>query len=148
MKKWFKLSMLTCFALLLIIESTYAQGQSIVGKWQSIDEDNKPTAIVNIFENQGKYYGNIIELFREADEDPNPVCDKCSDDDPRKNQPVLGMQIIKDMVKDGDQYKDGTVLDANNGKVYDCKMWVEDGVLQVRGYLFFFFRTQTWQKAE
>jgi uncharacterized protein (DUF2147 family) len=35
-------------------------------------------------------------------------------------------------------------MDPKKGTVYDCKMWIEDGNLQVRGYIAFFFRTQTW----
>ncbi|MCB0765493.1 MAG: DUF2147 domain-containing protein, partial [Flavobacteriales bacterium] len=30
------------------------------------------------------------------------------------------------------------------GKIYDCRLWSEDGALKVRGYVAFFFRTQTW----
>ena len=45
---------------------------------------------------------------------------------------------------DDDEWDDGEILDPENGKVYDCKIWVEDGKLQVRGYVAFFFRTQTW----
>ncbi|HRT54643.1 MAG TPA: DUF2147 domain-containing protein, partial [Flavobacteriales bacterium] len=62
----------------------------------------------------------------------------------RKDQPVLGMEIIRDMVKDDDEWEDGTILDPENGKVYDCKLWLEDGKLMVRGYVAFFYRTQEW----
>jgi uncharacterized protein (DUF2147 family) len=30
--------------------------------------------------------------------------------------------------------------------VYDCKLWLEGDVLKVRGYVAFFFRTQTWRR--
>ena len=54
------------------------------------------------------------------------------------------MEIIRAMEKDDDEWEDGTIMDPKKGTVYDCKMWVEDGKLQVRGYIAFFFRTQTW----
>jgi uncharacterized protein (DUF2147 family) len=38
----------------------------------------------------------------------------------------------------------GTILDPESGKVYDCKLWLENGRLMVRGYVAFFFRTQEW----
>ena len=58
------------------------------------------------------------------------------------------MTIVTDMVKDGNEWEDGEILDPKNGKVYDCKMWVEDGKLKVRGYIAFFYRTQTWLPVE
>ena len=60
------------------------------------------------------------------------------------------MEIIKDLVPDGDEYADGTILDPKKGegKIYTCKLWMEDGKLMVRGYIAFFFRTQTWHRVE
>ena len=57
------------------------------------------------------------------------------------------MTIITDMEMDGAEWEDGEILDPENGKVYDCKLWIEDGKLKVRGYVAFFYRTQTWFPA-
>jgi uncharacterized protein (DUF2147 family) len=128
---------------------SFAQDAPIVGKWKSIDEKtNEPKSIVNIFEKDGKYYGQIVELFRKPGENPDPVCDKCPDDDPRKDQPIKGMEIIRDMVEKGDKYTGGTIFDPKEGKQYSCKLWIKDGNLMVRGYVAFFFRTQTWLRVE
>lgn len=121
--------------------------QEIFGKWKTIDDEtHRPKSIVEITEKDGMAYGKIIKLFREPDEDQDPICDECTDY--RKDKRVLGMTIVTDMVKDGDEWEDGEILDPKNGKVYDCKMWVEDGKLMVRGYIAFFFRTQTWLPVE
>ena len=149
MKPILKLLIVPLLFSLCFISFCFAQDTSIVGKWKTIDDETKePKSIVEIYEQNGKYFGQIKELFRKPGEDPDPVCDDCADDDPRKDQPIKGMVIIKDMVQDGDEYEGGTILDAGNGKVYDCKLWVEDGNLMVRGYIAFFFRTQTWLKVE
>ncbi|MFY0687080.1 MAG: DUF2147 domain-containing protein [Cyclobacteriaceae bacterium] len=135
------------FAPILLCVVFAAASQSAIGTWKTIDDETgREKSVVEIFEKDGKVYGKIIQLFRLPDEDPDPICDECDDDDPRYNQKVLGMEIIKDMVldKDDNEYVDGTILDPANGNVYDCKMWVEDGELQVRGYIAFLFRTQTW----
>ena len=59
------------------------------------------------------------------------------------------MQIIKNLEQDGDEFEDGTILDPKNGKIYDCKIWLEDdNTLNVRGYISFFFRTQEWIRVE
>ena len=121
---------------------------SISGKWKTIDDETgDPKSIVEIFQkDDGKYYGKIIKLFRKQGEDPDPICDECDEDDPRYKQKLLGMEIITALEHDEDdnEYGDGEILDPKNGKVYDCKLWVENGKLQVRGYLLFFHRTQEW----
>jgi len=129
----------------LLVSNTSAQ--SIIGKWKTIDDETgKKKSIVEVFMKDGKAYGKIIKLFRTPDEDQDPICDLCEDD--RKDKKVIGMTIITDMEKDDDAWAEGEILDPNNGKIYDCKLWVEDGNLQVRGYIAFFFRTQTWLKAD
>ena len=117
--------------------------QDIFGKWKTIDDNTgKARSIVEITQKDGKAFGTILKLFREPGEDLDPICDDCTDY--RKNKKVIGMTIITEMEKDGDEWEDGEILDPENGKVYDCKLWVEDGKLKVRGYVVFFFRTQTW----
>jgi uncharacterized protein (DUF2147 family) len=54
------------------------------------------------------------------------------------------MEIIDGLTRDGDEWNSGTILDPEDGKEYRCKIWLEDGELKVRGYLYFFYRTQSW----
>lgn len=130
---------------LLILCATIAHAQDITGRWVTIDDaTHKPRSVVEITLRGDKAYGHIVKLFRDPGEDPDPVCDKCDNDDGRYNEKVIGMEIIRDMVRDGDAWNDGTILDPKNGSVYDCKLWVEQGKLHVRGYLLFFYRTQEW----
>ncbi len=146
--KRFNLILFLAF-LLMLSSQTFAQQDPIIGKWKTIDDETgEPKSIVSIYMRDGKFYGRVDSLFRKPGEDPNPVCDKCPEDDPRYNKPVLGMEIIKDMEKDGDEYTGGTILDPKKGKVYRCKLWIEDGKLKVRGYLAFFYRTQTWYRVK
>ena len=131
-------------AMLMLIGA--AQAQTIVGKWKTIDDETgKERSIVNIYQEGDKYYGKIEQIFRDAGEDPNPMCTECTGD--KKGKPIIGMQIIDGLRKKGKEFKDGKILDPENGKTYDCKIWVQDGKLKVRGYLYFFYRTQTWLPA-
>jgi uncharacterized protein (DUF2147 family) len=59
---------------------------------------------------------------------------------------VIGMEILQDLIKSGTEFTGGHILDPENGKVYRCKLWIEEGVLKVRGYWGPFFRTQTWKR--
>ena len=130
----------------LSIISLSLDAQDIFGKWKTIDDNTgKARSIVEITQKDGKAYGKILKLFREPGEELDPICDDCTDY--RKDKKVIGMTIITDMEQDGDEWEDGEILDPENGKVYDCKLWLEDGKLKVRGYVAFFFRTQTWYAA-
>lgn len=121
----------------------------IIGKWKTIDDDtNKARSVVEIYKKGDLYYGKVVDMFLEPHEDPDPVCDDCDEDDPRYMQKTLGMEILKGAKKDGDEYVDGKILDPENGTVYKCKLWLEDGDLKLRGYVAFFYRTQTWIKNE
>jgi uncharacterized protein (DUF2147 family) len=129
-------------ALICVFSNVNAQ-DSIFGKWKSIDdESNKTKSIVEIYEKNGRAYGKIISLFREPGEDPDPLCDECEGD--KYNKRIIGMEIISEMEASGDTWDGGEILDPENGKVYRCKLWVEDGKLKVRGYIMFLYRTQTW----
>ncbi len=140
--------MKTLIALLTLVPFL-VNGQSIVGKWTTIDDNSgKEKSVVEIFEKSGKYFGKVTKLFRGPDEDPDPVCDECESDDPRYKKKIIGMEIIRDMRKSGDEYAHGDILDPENGKVYKCKLWVEGSELKVRGYWGPFFRTQSWKKAQ
>jgi uncharacterized protein (DUF2147 family) len=131
----------------LSIISVSLNAQDIFGKWKTIDDNTgKPRSIVEITQKDGKAYGKILKLFREPGEELDPICDDCTDY--RKDKKVIGMTIITDMEQDGDEWEDGEILDPENGKVYDCRLWIEDGKLKVRGYVAFFFRTQTWFPAD
>lgn len=140
MKKIFFLSFLLCNTILL-------SAQSITGEWKTIDDETgDPKSVVTVYEYDGKVYGKIVRLFRTPEEDQDPTCKECKG--AKKGQKIIGMEIMEGLVKDGDEYDDGTILDPDNGKVYDCKIWLEDGKLQVRGYIGPFYRTQEWVKAE
>ena len=137
------------FLLFLLLIPVLGTSQTVIGKWKTIDDETgELKSIVEIFERGGKVYGRIIKLFRKPNEDQNPVCDECDEEDPRYKKKVLGMEIMKDMVKEDDEYSGGEILDPNNGKVYRCKIWLEGKDLKLRGYLGPFFRTQTWIKTE
>jgi uncharacterized protein (DUF2147 family) len=137
--------MKTTLALFITILVTTVNAQTVLGKWKTIDDETgEPKSIVEISERGGKVYGKIVKLFRKPNEDQDPVCDDCDPEDPRYKKKIIGMEIMKDLVKDDDEYSGGEILDPNNGKVYRCKIWIEGKDLMLRGYIGPFYRTQTW----
>ncbi len=121
-----------------------------VGLWKTIDDKTgEVSSEVRIVDNGGVLTGRIEKLLRKNVK-PDAVCELCTDN--RKNQPVLGLEIIRGAKKADDKavWEGGKVLDPDDGKEYTLKLTpLEDGKkLQVRGYIAFFYRTQIWVRAQ
>ncbi len=125
-----------------------ATAQDVTGKWKTIDDETgKPKSVVEIYKQNGKIYGKVVEIFDPAKRDLD--CIHCPGKD--KNKPIMGMVIIRGLEKDGHEYNDGTIMDPNNGKVYKCYIELEsENKLKVRGYIGFSLlgRTQYWQRIQ
>lgn len=141
MKKSILLLIVTLFACSILVAQS-----SITGKWRTIDDDTgEVKSIVEITKKNGNLYGEIVQLFNE---DPNydPLCSECSGK--LKNKKIIGMQIINGLTREeGKWVGDDGILDPDNGKFYDVKIWVDENEpkkLNVRGYIAFLYRTQTW----
>lgn len=134
------------YIVFILVAAFQADAQSIVGQWKSIDDNTgKPRSVVEVYQDGDLFYGKIVKLFRAEGEEQNPMCEECKGE--KKGQPIIGMQIISDMKYDkrSNEYVKGEIMDPENGNTYDCKIWLdEDGNLKVRGYVAFFYRTQTW----
>jgi len=117
-----------------------------VGQWKTVDEKSGAVeSVVEIYDQGGKLFGKIANLTKPTDEQGKPkLCTKCTGAD--KDKPIVGLIIIKGLGADGAHWKGGTILDPDDGKVYNAELWAEEGKLKVRGYLGFFYRTQTWVK--
>lgn len=132
--------------LLLLLLASAAHAQSGVnGRWRTIDDHTgKPKSIVQIREHDGTITGTIETLLNPSK--PNPICDLCSGT--KKNQPVVGLEILWGFHRDGAQWTGGQVLDPETGKVYSATITIEDGgkKLKLRGYIGISLigRTQYW----
>jgi len=134
----------SAFAALLFATLSYAQ---IEGKWKTIDDETgQAKSIVEITKKpNGKYYGKVTQLLIKP-ADPN--CTGCTDD--RKGKPILGMEVIRDIKKEGNEFTGGTITDPKTGKTYKCLITRDGDKLNVRGYMGISLigRTQTWQAVK
>ena len=120
---------------------------SPVGVWRTIDDKtNRPRALVQIYARNGLLYGRVTDILDAKYADAR--CQDCAGD--RANQPVLGLEIIRDMRPDGDRWGGGTILNPETGDTYHCRFHLgPDGqTLVVRGFIGFSLigRSQTWQR--
>ncbi len=134
------------FPLFLLV-SISIKAQSPVGTWKTIDDNTgQPKSNVEIYEADGKLFGKVTKLLQHS---PDRTCEKCPGE--RKGRKVMGMVILENMAAKKGMWKGGRILDPENGKWYTCELWLKEGdpnQLQLRGYVAFFYRTQTWQRVE
>lgn len=134
-----------CFVILLSMGWNMLSAQSVFGKWKTIDDKTgEAKSILSVYKEGEKLYARVDRILEKGKEDAH--CIKCKGE--LKDQPIVGMQIINGLQKKGDnEYAGGTILDPENGQNYRCRIWLDEddpNRLKVRGYLAFFYRTQTW----
>ena len=120
-----------------------------VGIWHSFDSKTGETkAEVRLTETEGVVSGRIEKLLRQG-ADQATRCHDCDGD--RKNQPVIGLEIIRGArkVADKDVWEGGKILDPESGHDYALRLTPIEGgrKLEVRGSFAFNDRTQTWVRV-
>jgi uncharacterized protein (DUF2147 family) len=127
--------------------SLAAESSSPIGEWKTFDDKTgNARAIVRIYEQDGRLFGKIERSLMPGAE--RRVCAVCTDD--RKDQPMLGLVIIRNMKRIEDGYAGGDILDPDTGSVYRCKFHLEENgaKLVLRGFIGISIlgRTQTWER--
>jgi uncharacterized protein (DUF2147 family) len=144
----------TLFSLggILLVMCVYSQPKNpdaIIGKWLNEDKD----AHVQIYKENGKYYGKVVWLNEPLDEvTGKPKLDDENSDASLRNRPIMGLILLNDFVYDGDgEWEDGTIYDPKNGKTYSCYMNIgDDKSLKIRGYIGFSWigRNTYWTRVD
>jgi uncharacterized protein (DUF2147 family) len=139
------------FAAALLAAGPALAQMTPVGLWRSIDDHTgQARAEIAIKDNGRGGLNGKVERSLQASPSPEPNCNLCTDD--RKGQPKIGLEIIRDAKKSGNDpvWEGGTILDPENGKTYKVRLSPQDGgkTLQVRGYIGPFFRSQVWQRVQ
>jgi uncharacterized protein (DUF2147 family) len=126
------------FVVLIICSSSiYSQAQSaddISGTWWN---DTK-TSKIKVEKKEGKYIGTIVYIIPEKYIDGAPEKDNKNPDVNLKNRSRLNLQILSGLVYNSSakEWAGGSIYDPNNGKTYDCYVWLEGkDILQLKGFV-------------
>lgn len=143
-KRYTFLIFIAVFTLGLSAQNTDAP----TGRWQTVDDETgEVKSVIEIYEQEGKYFGRIVEILTD---NKDALCTECSG--AKKNQPIKGLVIIENLEKSGDFWKNGTILDPQKGANYKLSAWFEDndaGTLYIRGkHWTGLYRTQTWERQQ
>ena len=138
---------LTLVMLFVAIISLMAQNKqdAIIGTWETDAKDAK----MEIFRDGETYYGKLIWGNKIVGADgKTSLKDTKNPDAKLRTRNIIGIINLTTLKFDDGVYKDGKIYDPPSGKTYDCKAWIENDKLQLRGYIGFSLigRTATWHK--
>jgi uncharacterized protein (DUF2147 family) len=134
-------------ALAIVLAPATAQARDVTGIW--LTDDGR--GAVEIERCGDKRCGRLVWLKEPLDDDGHPFRDENNPDPAARQQPICGLQIIKDVVPQSDgSFDGGSVYDPEEGKVYSVMLKADSNDrLEVRGYLGMkaLGETMTWMRA-
>lgn len=135
---------------LIFQASLHADAQTCLGTWKVIeDKSNEPACILELYEQDGMVNGKLLKILKSDTKQKNPMCVNCTDD--RKDQPVIGMEVVRGLRKKGKYWSGGRLLDPHTGKTYKCYLeLINENKLKARGYIGISLlgRTQYWYRED
>jgi uncharacterized protein (DUF2147 family) len=137
---------LIAFGLATTNNSHAANPDDILGIWAN--HSNK--GHIKIYRQNGKYFGKIVWLKVPLDANGLAKMDKKNPDINSRNQPLLGLVMLRDFKYDDDEWKDGKIYNPDDGREYKAYMKLKDSkTLSVRGYVGFSFigKTETFNRV-
>jgi uncharacterized protein (DUF2147 family) len=115
---------------------------SPIGLWKT------ERGLVRVYESQGALFARIERSFTFGDE--TRLCTACKDD--RKDQPIIGLVIMRNVKHLGGNYEGGDILDTQSGSVYCCNLALDQSGsrLTIRGFVgvSLFGRSVVWGRVD
>ncbi len=135
---------------LLVSASALATSMSPIGRWITYDLDRTPRSEVQIYATGNTLSGKIVKLLNPAKGTKlDPKCTNC--EGALKGKPQVGLVVITGLKREGDKWTGGKIVNADDGKVYDCEISLDETgkILHFRGYqgLPVFGKTIEWDRV-
>jgi len=131
------------FSLSLFSASALAD---VTGVWSTIEGKSH----VKIEPCGDKLCGKIIWLKEPLNSDGSPKIDIHNSDNNQRDRPIIGLELLKGFVPNGsNEWDDGQIYNPEDGNTYNSTMILTSPkILDVKGCVLFFCKTQTWNKVE
>lgn len=148
LSRFFLLALGGAFALALGATMSTAGAASPVGVWQT----GGGKSHIEIYKCGSDMCGKIVWLKSPNGADGKPARDRHNPDASKRNQPVLGLQILSGLKPSSkNEWKSGRIYDPENGKTFGAQMTLaSDGTLKIRGYegMPMLGETRTWTRVK
>lgn len=120
---------------------------SPAGLWQPLDSrTGQPLGLIRIYSQGDAWFGRIEPS---PGDDPTERCTRCTDE--RRNQPLGGLVLMRNLRLRNGEYTGGDILDPDTGRIYGCRFRLIEGgrKLVMHGFLGLSLlgRDQVWRRA-
>lgn len=118
------------------LSNTFLHAQNsaddIIGIWELDDK----ASTMKIYKSGNTYSAKLLwgKDIVEADGKTSKK-DIHNPDKTLRNRDLTGITYLTGLTYDDDEYTNGRIYNALNGKTYKCYVWLENGALHLRGYL-------------
>jgi uncharacterized protein (DUF2147 family) len=138
---------LTIVILLVAFGNLMAQNNqdAIVGTWETESKDGT----MEIFKTGNFYNGRLLWGIKAVETDGKTSKKDTKNPDAKlRTRNTIGTVILTGLKFDDGDYLDGKIYDPASGKTYDCKAWLKNGKLHLRGFIGLSILGQTaiWHK--
>ncbi len=136
-------------AMVLLSVMAFGQANQVVGFWLTAEGDSQ---VEILRKSDNKYYGRIAWLNEPLNDQGRQKVDDKNPDKARHNVPIMGLELLKGFTynESKKEWANGTIYDPNNGKTYDCYMWLDgNNTLKIKGFVLgmrFLGRETTWTR--
>jgi uncharacterized protein (DUF2147 family) len=120
------------------VQGVAEEADAITGQWLTSEGEVR----IDIFREDGKYFGKIVWLKEPVypDDDPEagkPVRDRENPDPAKRGRPVLGLMLLSHFEYAGNhRWVCGGIYNPENGKTYRADLSLTpEGALKVRGFV-------------
>ncbi len=119
---------------------------AILGVWANSSNRGH----IQIYKQEGKYYGKIIWLKHPYDQTGKPKVDYHNPDETERNKQLLGLVMLRDFIYENEEWKGGKIYNPQDGKEYKSNIKLtDDKTMSVRGYIgiSFFGKTERFVRV-
>jgi uncharacterized protein (DUF2147 family) len=126
---------------MVLFSSAQNSPDAILGKWVTTAGNCK----IEVYKQSEEFKAKILWL-KEDKNGLNDYKDAKNPDPSLRSRKLLGMDVVQGLHYNADdnEYIDGVIYDARNGKKWDSVVWLtDDNQLKIKGYWLFKFLSET-----